>query len=66
MPDSIHVIPELPDPAQRRLARAIRTHAISRQAALEALQSWRGAVAFDGPERLVLEALYDDAENLDE
>lgn len=64
MPDPIHVIHEIPDPALRQLARDIRTHRLSRQAALSELESFRAAVPFDSGDRLTLELLRDEIDNL--
>lgn len=64
MPDPINLISELPDPALRHLARGIRTHRLSRQAALAELETFRAAVTFDGNERLTLELLRDEIDNL--
>ena len=64
MPDPINLISELPDPALRQLARDIRTHRLSRQAALAELETFRAAVPFDSGDRLTLELLRDEIDNL--
>ena len=66
MPDPINLISEIPDPALRQLARGIRTHRLSRQAALAELETFRAAVQFDSGGRLTLELLRDEIDNLED
>lgn len=64
MSDIIHIIHEIPDSTLRQLARDIRTHRLSRQAALAELETFRAAVPFDSGDRLTLELLRDEIDNL--
>lgn len=66
MSDIIHIIQEIPDPALRQLARAIRTNALTQEAARHHLALWRDSVPFDSGDRLTIETLFDAAENLPE
>ena len=64
MPDLALLTQHLEDPALRGLARAIRTHAISREAAREQIETFRAATPFDSGDRLNLELLLDTIEDL--
>lgn len=66
MPDPIFLIADIPDPALRQLARLIRTAAVTRGQAHEALLGWRAAVSFDQGDRLLIEILFDEIETLPE
>lgn len=66
MSDIIHIIHEIPDPELRKLARAIRTNALTREAARHHLAIWRDSVPFDSGDRLTIEILFDEIDNLPE
>ena len=66
MPDLALILPDIQDSQLRSLARAIRTAAVTRGQAHEALLGWRQAVSFDSGDRLTIETLLDAAESLPE
>ena len=66
MPDLALILPDIQDSQLRQLARAIRTAALTRGQAHEALLGWRGAVSFDQGDRLLIESLFDEIESLPE